>query len=450
MEPVSEGRSIKMDNDVAIKVDHVSKKYCKSLKGSMLHGVKDIGRNMLGLSSHSENLRNAEFWAVDDVSFEVKKGETLGLIGPNGSGKTTLLKMLNGIFWPDKGKITINGRVGALIEVGAGFHPMLTGRENVYINAAILGMTKEEVDEKFDDIVEFADIGDFLDTPVKFYSSGMYVRLGFAVAVHCEPDILLVDEVLAVGDANFQRKSSERMRKLIESGNTSIILISHNMQTVEAIANKATLLNGGKVLVAGNVNDVVARYDLLMRPQDKKRVVIPGSAHAGKGELVLVKKYEGYGGDEITILRVWLESSNGERSTQFSGDEDVAVCISYKVCSDITIQHGFVWVSFINEYGVNCMGARLRLGEQGIPEVLPESGILRVWFRPLQLTTSSYRIAIHFFDKTFSVPYSTGHYGYVKVLNDIPTVTPGVNTPLCWPPCEWNLTTFLDRGERRI
>ena len=133
-----------MDDDVAIKVDHVSKKYCKSLKGSMLHGVNDIGRNMLGLSSHSENLRNAEFWAVDDVSFEVKKGETLGLIGPNGSGKTTLLKMLNGIFWPDIGKITINGRVGALIEVGAGFHPMLTGRENVYINAAILGMTKEE------------------------------------------------------------------------------------------------------------------------------------------------------------------------------------------------------------------------------------------------------------------------------------------------------------------
>jgi len=185
-----------MDDEIAIKVDHVSKKYCKSLKRAMVYGVTDIGRNTLGLSSHSENLRKHEFWAVDDISFEVRKGETLGIIGSNGSGKTTLLKMLNGIFWPDKGKITINGRVGALIEVGAGFHPLLTGRENVYINAAILGMTKEEVDEKFDSIIEFADIGDFLDTPVKFYSSGMYVRLGFAVAVHCEPDILLVDEVL--------------------------------------------------------------------------------------------------------------------------------------------------------------------------------------------------------------------------------------------------------------
>src|SRR4030042_3217494 len=185
-------------SEIAIKVEHVSKKYCKSLKRSMLYGVQDIGRNMVGLSSRSDRLRKNEFWAVDDISFEVKRGETLGIIGPNGAGKTTLLKMLNGIFWPDKGKITMKGEFGALIEIGAGFHPLLTGRENIYINAAILGMKKKYVDEKFEDIIKFADIGDFIDTPVKFYSSGMFVRLGFAVAVHCEPDILLVDEVLAV------------------------------------------------------------------------------------------------------------------------------------------------------------------------------------------------------------------------------------------------------------
>jgi len=195
-----------MDDDVVVKVEHVSKKYCKSLKRSMFYGVHDIGRNMVGLSAHSERLRDGEFWAVDDVSFELKKGETLGIIGPNGSGKTTLLKMLNGIFWPDKGKITVRGRVGALIAVGAGFHPLLTGRENININGAILGMSKKEINEKFDDIVEFADIGDFIDYPVKFYSSGMYVRLGFAVAVHCKPDILLVDEVLAVGDLGYTFK----------------------------------------------------------------------------------------------------------------------------------------------------------------------------------------------------------------------------------------------------
>lgn len=251
-----------MDDDVAIKVEHVSKKYCKSLKRSMLYGIKDIGRNMLGLSSHSEKLRRDEFWAVDDVSFEVKKGETLGIIGPNGSGKTTLLKMLNGIFWPDKGKITVKGRVGALIEVGAGFHPLLTGRENIYINAAILGMTKEEVDEKFDSIVEFADIGDFIDVPVKFYSSGMYVRLGFAVAVHCEPDILLVDEVLAVGDEGFQNKCFNKIGELKKNGTTTI-LVSHNMHIISTFAEKVIFLNNGNAKYFKSVAEGIREYTKL-------------------------------------------------------------------------------------------------------------------------------------------------------------------------------------------
>jgi lipopolysaccharide transport system ATP-binding protein len=189
----------------------------------------------------------------------VKKGETLGLIGPNGSGKTTLLKMLNGIFWPDKGKISINGRVGALIEVGAGFHPMLTGRENVYINAAILGMTKEEVDEKFDDIVEFADIGDFLDTPVKFYSSGMYVKLGFAVAVHCEPDILLVDEVLAVGDVGFRSKCYNAIYNLTK--NTAVIIVSHAMPQISRLCSKTIVMHHGDVkFYSNNVPKAIEEY----------------------------------------------------------------------------------------------------------------------------------------------------------------------------------------------
>ena len=156
-------------NDIVIKVENVSKKYSKSLKRSMLYGIQDIGRNMLGLSSRPDVLRKQEFWALNDVSFEVKRGETLGLIGANGSGKTTLLKMLNGIFWPDQGRISIKGRVGALIAVGAGFHPLLTGRENIYVNGAILGMSKKELDKKFDAIVEFADIGDF----VVFFAGGV-------------------------------------------------------------------------------------------------------------------------------------------------------------------------------------------------------------------------------------------------------------------------------------
>jgi len=255
--------SIELDktkNNLAIKVDYVSKKYCKSLKRSMLYGVKDIARNTLGLNSHSDKLRKNEFWALDDISFEVKKGETLGIIGSNGSGKTTLLKLLNGIFWPDKGKITINGKVGALIEVGAGFHPLLTGRENIYINAAILGMTKEETDKKFDAIVDFADIGDFLDVPVKHYSSGMFVRLGFAVAVHCEPDVLLVDEVLAVGDLRFVLKCHRKMSEFRQNGGT-VAIVSHNLQAIRNMCKKVLWLNKGKIKEIGEVHNICNLYE---------------------------------------------------------------------------------------------------------------------------------------------------------------------------------------------
>jgi ABC-type polysaccharide/polyol phosphate transport system ATPase subunit len=429
-----------MKDAPAIKVQNVSKKYCKSLKKSMLYGIKDIGKNMLGFSSNSHELRKNEFWAVRDVSFELKKGGTLGIVGPNGSGKTTLLKMLNGIFWPDRGKITISGRTGALIEVGAGFHPLLTGRENIYINAAILGMKKEEVEKKFDDIIQFADIGDFIDVPVKHYSSGMYVRLGFAVAAHCEPEILLVDEVLAVGDAAFRHKCSDRMKELIRDCNCSIILVSHNMQTIEAIAEKAILLNKGEILSSGNTNDVVAQYDLLMRPKDTTYSSTSPQPSPEKGGLMLVKKYSGYTDNSIEVKKIWLEASDGKRRTTFSGNEDVAVFISYKLRSpNIKIQRGFVWLSFINEWDMNCLGTRLRLGEQGIPSILPETGVLCAWFRPLQLSTSSYKIAVHFYDETFSFPYATGHYGYLKVISDIPTNIPGVNTPVCWSKSQWTL-----------
>jgi len=289
-------RESRMTDEVAIKVDHVSKKYCKSLKRSMLYGVKDIGRNILGMSSHPENLRKSEFWALDGVSFEVKKGETLGIIGPNGSGKTTLLKLLNGIFWPDKGKITVERKMGALIQIGAGFHPLLTGRENVYLNAAILGMTKKEVDRKFDDIVEFADIGDFIDTPVKFYSSGMFVRLGFAVAVHCEPDILLVDEVLAVGDFDFQTKCYSRLNKLKKSGVTSI-LVSHNMPHIVQNTDRCIWLHRGKIMEFGNTWDVCAAYLKFM--QNKVHSMVSGD---GNGEL--------FGGIFTTGEDVWDMNMN--------------------------------------------------------------------------------------------------------------------------------------------
>ncbi|MDY6796172.1 MAG: ABC transporter ATP-binding protein [Actinomycetota bacterium] len=248
-----------MHPDVVAEIEDVWKKYCKTLRRSMMYGLSDIARNALGLSSHSEKLRKKEFWALEGISAEVKKGEVLGIIGPNGAGKTTLLKLLNGIFWPDKGRIKVRGRTGALIEVGAGFNPLLTGRENIYINAAILGMTKNEVKERFQSIVEFADIGDFIDAPVKHYSSGMFVRLGFAVAVHCEPTIMLVDEVLAVGDEGFQAKCFDRLGELRKNG-LATVLVSHNMHTISTNAERLILLNDGEARYFENVAEGIKEY----------------------------------------------------------------------------------------------------------------------------------------------------------------------------------------------
>ena len=229
----------------------------------MIYGICDIARNMAGLKS-SHILRKEEFWAVDDISLEIKEGETLGIVGPNGAGKTTLLKLLNGIYWPDRGKIVVRGKVGALIELGAGFHPMLTGRENIYVNSAVLGMTKKEVDKKFDSIVDFSEIGDFLDAPVKHYSSGMYVRLGFSIAIHCEPDILLIDEVLAVGDEGFQKKCFNKLGEVKKNG-TTILLVSHNMHNMSTFAEKIVLVNRGTAQYYDKVADGIKEYNRLFK-----------------------------------------------------------------------------------------------------------------------------------------------------------------------------------------
>lgn len=238
-----------MNTDTLIKVEAVSKKFCRSLKRSLWYGVQDISSELIGRSK-SQELRQDEFWAVNDISFELRRGECLGLIGKNGSGKSTLLKMLNGLIKPDNGRIAIKGRVGALIELGTGFNPILTGRENIYNNGAVLGFTKKEIDKKFDTIVDFSEIGDFLDTPVQNYSSGMKVRLGFAVAAHLEPDVLLVDEVLAVGDMSFIMKCYNQMDQLLQ--NSAMILVSHSMPQIARMATQVMLMDKGKGLYFAN------------------------------------------------------------------------------------------------------------------------------------------------------------------------------------------------------
>jgi lipopolysaccharide transport system ATP-binding protein len=248
------------ESDIVLSVNGVSKKFCRNLKRSLIYGVQDITSELLGLREKSDKLRPKEFWALDNVSFELRRGEALGLVGKNGSGKSTLLRIIAGLIKPDSGFVEVNGRVAPLIALGAGFNPILTGRENIYANMSILGLSKKEIDEKFDEVIEFAEIGDAIDAPVQSYSSGMAARLGFASAIYTEPDILLIDEVLAVGDAKFKAKCERRLHKLRENG-TAFVLVSHNPQAILSACPSATYLMKGKVVISGEAEKVMDKYE---------------------------------------------------------------------------------------------------------------------------------------------------------------------------------------------
>jgi lipopolysaccharide transport system ATP-binding protein len=254
------------DNEILVKVDGVSKKFCRDLKKSLWYGMKDVASELLPIKNSKSKIQNpdtslrpGEFWANKDISFELRRGECLGLIGRNGAGKTTLLKMLNGLIKPDAGSIEMRGRVGALIALGAGFNPILTGRENIYVNGSVLGLTKREIDDKLDEIIDFSEVREFIDTPVQSYSSGMQVRLGFAVATALSPDVLIVDEVLAVGDTNFKVKCYNKIKELLPT--TAVIFVSHNMFDVCRICTQVTVLKSGTPMYQGELEQGVHVYN---------------------------------------------------------------------------------------------------------------------------------------------------------------------------------------------
>lgn len=237
--------------NVAVSVENVSKKFRiyhernQSLKSAVMRGRRSV---------------HEDYWALHDVSFEVPEGSTFGLIGSNGSGKSTLLKCLAKIYYPTSGTISSHGKVAALLEVGSGFHPELSGRENIYLNGSILGMSRKSIDAKFDEIVDFSGVEEFIDQPVKNYSSGMYVRLGFSVAIHVEPEILIVDEVLAVGDAEFQAKCAQKFSSFRQDGRT-VILVSHSMEMVKSMCDKVAWLNKGVFVASGDAGPTIAAYE---------------------------------------------------------------------------------------------------------------------------------------------------------------------------------------------
>lgn len=303
-------------SEIALEFDGIWKKF---KKGEIYDSLRDLIPALTrGVFSrnHRGELEEREFWALRDVSFQVRRGEVLGIIGANGAGKSTVLKLLSRIMHPNRGRIITRGRISSLIEVGAGFHPDLTGRENVYLNGSILGMKRQEITRKFDEIVEFAGIGDFIDTPVKRYSSGMYARLGFAVAAHVDPDILIVDEVLSVGDAAFQSKCLGKMRD-VASGGRTVVFVSHNMGGVTQLCERAIWLDQGQIKLTGDPSKVVSEYlSRNRRPQSE-----------------WINPSDGAGRQEAWIKSIRLLTDSDEPASTVDYDRGFKVEISYQIAT---------------------------------------------------------------------------------------------------------------------
>jgi len=309
-----------------LRVENLSKKFCRSLMRSLWYGVKDLAGELLLRGKERTDLRRHEFWALKGVSFELHQGETLGLIGANGAGKSTLLKLINGLIKPDTGSISIRGRVGALIQLGVGFNPVLTGRENIYVNAAVLGLRRKEIDRLLNEIIDFAEIGDFINSPVRIYSAGMKVRLGFSIASHMNSDILLIDEILAVGDSSFRERSYARLIDYKKRGG-SVIFVSHNPLAVEAVSDRVMLLDHGHVLEIGEPFEVIQRYELQQLELSRK------------AEMRLEKKSPAPDAYAIRITAVECYDISGNQKSEFEFGESFEVRVHYETDKDIHLPY---------------------------------------------------------------------------------------------------------------
>lgn len=317
-------------SDVVIRVENLSKKYIighqkqeryTSFRDVLSNGAKSLWQGLTSDRKANLDDRSEEFWALKDVSFEIKQGDRVGIIGRNGAGKSTLLKILSRITEPTSGKISIKGRVASLLEVGTGFHPELTGRENIYLNGAILGMDRSEIKKNFDEIVAFAEVEKFLDTPVKRYSSGMYVRLAFAVAAHLEPEILIVDEVLAVGDAQFQKKCLGKMEDAAEKEGRTVLFVSHNLSTVQNLCSMGIYLQLGEIQLQGCTEQVIEKY--LDESQNQIK------------SLNLKDRKDRKGTGKVKIIDFFITNHAGKRQEILSSGEDYIFVVEVEKSNSI-------------------------------------------------------------------------------------------------------------------
>jgi len=364
--------------DIVIRLEGVSKRYRlhRGWGGSIRSEVGNVLGRLTGRRPAKEDI----FWALRDVNVQIQRGDVVGLIGSNGAGKSTMLKVLSRVTAPTRGRMSTSGRVGALIEIGAGFHPDLTGRDNVYLNGAIMGMRRAEITKKFDRIVSFAEVETFIDTPIKYWSSGMQVRLGFAVAAHVDPDILLIDEVLAVGDASFQTKCLNKLAELKEQDKT-IVLVSHNMANIVEHSRKVLWIQGGQVAGYGEPDAVVDEYLRAVR----ENLISDNPADA-------VSRAMTDADPPVRIGTVTVCDRHGQARDAFQSGDELCVDIEYAVrrhvpeaVFEVTLQDG---------HGYSLGGITTRF--DGIKvDMSRESGIVRLVFRPLLLLKGTYAINVH-------------------------------------------------------
>jgi lipopolysaccharide transport system ATP-binding protein len=366
-------------SDIAIQVENISKLYQigraqvqhDTLRDALVDRLKHLGRR------RPPDDPSDHIWALKDVSFDVKQGEVMGIVGRNGAGKSTLLKILSRVTEPTEGRALIHGRVGSLLEVGTGFHPELTGRENIYLNGAILGMRREEIERKFDEIVAFAEVEKFLDTPVKRYSSGMYVRLAFAVAAHLEPEILVVDEVLAVGDAGFQKKCLGKMEEVSQAGRT-VLFVSHNMAAIEALCNRCVALINGRVTQVGQSTDVIRKY--------LSRIVDTGRSQG------LGQRTDRLGSGQVRYTNVRFLDKAGQEITQLVMGEPLTIEAQFEVHESIREPiFGFL---IANEMGQTVVRAYSRESYHGPTPSLDKSGTVCCHFSQLPLMYGQYNLRL--------------------------------------------------------
>jgi lipopolysaccharide transport system ATP-binding protein len=374
-------------SDTVIRVENLGKKYIlghqreeryTTLRDSIANGAKGLLKSFQRSKSSGADPSSEEFWALKDVSFEIKQGDRVGIIGRNGAGKSTLLKILSRITEPTNGSIRIKGRVASLLEVGTGFHPELTGRENISLNGAILGMSKAEIVRKFDEIVAFAEVEKFLDTPVKRYSSGMYVRLAFSVAAHLEPEILIVDEVLAVGDAQFQKKCLGKMEDVGKEGRT-VIFVSHQMSAIQALCDRCIVLQSGQVLLDGNTDDAIECY--------------LESGCAISQEISISQRKDRSGSGKIKVVDMRIANSTGVFVNSLQSGEEYCFEIDCFNQTEVNIRNVVLSLDIFDERDNNILLFRTNFTNEDIL-IPPGLSCVKCHIQDLPITLGMYRTSI--------------------------------------------------------